>query len=631
MSQRSPLLPELSSSMFLLYVLSWYLLLYPAQASNDLGVTSSSTVGWVPDPSGRGTLSLVISCIVTFTLCVWSALHLNVPAANSTSCRLALEKTKWVLYGIFAPELVVATAASQYITVRWLKREIEKDAAYRKSQKSAESQGEAFPTDTWNITQCFYAAMGGCGANIPWMDDVNNEALHSVVITPAGIRLLSFVGQLPKICKSQIQDKSKADWMTKSIVCVQASWMVAQVAGRLIKGLPVSLLEINTCGHVACAIVLYLLWWSKPFDVQDPSILEEDALTLLFLCSQISAVNDNIPDIRCFHYNSTRKKSNQFASLSQSPATKAASNTSASGSNGEKLVQKFTTELSLGSYGSKNIQEFIGFKGPAVKIPTENNTFKVEYEFEPMIAQECQQYLQPPYSDLSIRHGDLYCRRAQLQFQDVEGHRLLPAHYIDRASTVADTIWTECDKRPEYRHLYFTIVSELGDMGFYFSETDYLVHRMLNFPSLSNLSLGQVNIHRNLLPSIFAFTALTYGGLHLSAWNYFYPSRVERILWITAALWIASSGALVWAFSFARLFKKKVISDSQKRILYRWNKAPNQWETWLSTIVKWPVYFVGISFAAARVFLVVEAFVSLREAPKQMYLTLDWSDFVPHL
>lgn len=77
--------------------------------------------------------------------------------------------------------------------------------------------------DTWNITQCFYAAIGGCVANIPWIDDVNNEALHRVVITPTSIRLLSFVGQLPKINKSQIQDNSKADWMTKSIVCVQAS------------------------------------------------------------------------------------------------------------------------------------------------------------------------------------------------------------------------------------------------------------------------------------------------------------------------------------------------------------------------------------------------------------------------
>lgn len=101
--------------------------------------------------------------------------------------------------------------------------------------------------------------MGGCVANIPWMDDINNEALQRVVITPAGIHLLSFIGQLPKIYKSQIQDKSKADWMTKSIVCVQASWMVAQVAGRLIKGLSVSILEINTCGHVVCAMILYLL------------------------------------------------------------------------------------------------------------------------------------------------------------------------------------------------------------------------------------------------------------------------------------------------------------------------------------------------------------------------------------
>jgi len=53
-----------------------------------------STVGWVSDPNGRGTLSLIISCVVTFTLCVWSALHVNVPVHGSTHRDLALEKAK---------------------------------------------------------------------------------------------------------------------------------------------------------------------------------------------------------------------------------------------------------------------------------------------------------------------------------------------------------------------------------------------------------------------------------------------------------------------------------------------------------------------------------------------------------
>ena len=304
-----------------------YLLPYPVTAAGDLGGTSdSSTVGWVPGPDGRGTLPLVVSCIVTFTLCVWSALHLNVPAANRSVRHPVPEKAKWVLYGIFAPELVVATAASQYITSRWLKLEIEKDVVHRTSQQSADPSAKPFSADTWSTLQCFYASMGGCVANIPWMGDNSDEALRRVTITPVGIRLLSLIGRLPRIDTSRIRDKSKADWMAKSIVCVQASWMVIQVMGRLVKELPVSLLETNTCGHVACAMILYLLWWSKPYDVKDPSIRDEgddNVLALMHLCSQISAVNDNIPDIRCFYYKFTGTQSSQVDCLSQSPRNSA--------------------------------------------------------------------------------------------------------------------------------------------------------------------------------------------------------------------------------------------------------------------------------------------------------------------
>ncbi|GJC80552.1 hypothetical protein ColLi_03390 [Colletotrichum liriopes] len=94
------------------------LFLLPTPGSAD---SSSSTTGWASEPNGRGTFGLICSCVLTLTICVWTALHLNVPAARSTLRNRALEGTKWVLYGIFAPELVVATAAAQYIVARWLK------------------------------------------------------------------------------------------------------------------------------------------------------------------------------------------------------------------------------------------------------------------------------------------------------------------------------------------------------------------------------------------------------------------------------------------------------------------------------------------------------------------------------
>lgn len=45
-----------------------------AQARNETIVH-----GWQPEPSGRGTWSIVWSCLTTVLLCTWSALHLPVP------------------------------------------------------------------------------------------------------------------------------------------------------------------------------------------------------------------------------------------------------------------------------------------------------------------------------------------------------------------------------------------------------------------------------------------------------------------------------------------------------------------------------------------------------------------------
>src|SRR3569833_1028185 len=553
----------------------------------------------------------------------------SIPVAN----RVML--LQCVLYGIFAPELVVATAASQHATARWLKREIEKDGAHWRSQinSSADAtQKIRSPPETWSISQCFYASMGGFVAGVPWMKNGQDEALLRVTITPAGIRLLSFLGRLPKIQECQIQDKSKADWMAKTIVSLQAGWMLAQVLGRIAKGLPVSLLEINTCGHVACAICLYALWWSKPVDIRDPTILEDeeaDVLTLMLLCSRISAVNDNVPDIRCFYFDFSGQKVSQVGAMSEAATPRTPSGNLVSTKQPSLIIR---TELSLGSTGNQNIQEFIGYLGRAVKVPTEDGRFVVEHELDLKIAPEClQQYHQEPYTELAIRHGDAYCRRARLPLRRVEGHRPLPAHSLARASGAVRCGWAECEKRPAYKPVYFTIVPKLGDAGFFLSETEYLADHNPNFPTLSNLSLGQVNIHRHLLPSIFAFTALAYGVLHLSAWNDFFPSDAERALWIAAALIIACSGALIWAFFSICLLRDKLAGVSHSQSCYIGEEAQYDRNTWVAWAVRCLVVSAGLAFALARVFLVIEAFVSLRRVPPEMYLTPDWSGFVPHL
>lgn len=67
-------------------------------------------------------------------------------------------------------------------------------------------------------------------------------------------------GQFIKIDELEITDKSKADILTKVLVCLQVTWMLVECVARKIAGYPLTVLEVHTFVHVFCALVMYGLW-----------------------------------------------------------------------------------------------------------------------------------------------------------------------------------------------------------------------------------------------------------------------------------------------------------------------------------------------------------------------------------
>ncbi|KAI9172593.1 hypothetical protein HJFPF1_02099 [Paramyrothecium foliicola] len=542
-------------------------------------MSSNETTSWRSEPNGRGTFSLISSCILTLVFCVWSALHLNVPPAKATSSRSALEKTYWVLYGIFAPELVVATAASQYITARWLKREIEKDVAHR------EAEGDSIADEhTWTMTQCFNAVMGGLTVN---------TTQGRLTLSAEGTRLLSFIGALPEVSLPQIKDKSKADGLAKSVVCIQALWMVAQVIGRLVISLPVSLLEINTCGHVVCALVLYLLWWSKPFDILDPLVLPEypgleNMLPFMLACSTVGVdAATKISKVRCLRYIGAGETDRRQELT------------------GPSLLIR--SQLSIGSNGLGDMKGFLG-RQPIVKKAENDCFFQVgSNEISPF----CSPYFGEDYKNLRLRHGEVYCR--QFNTPKIQPDTTLSPEQVSQILQGADMVWGECATRPFYKRYFFTDSPTIYSS--YLGEIDYFVKHIPNFPSLTNLSLGHVNISSNTLRYVFVVTAMAYGGLHLSGLNHHFASEVERILWIGSCVAIAGSGVILWVYFAIQDFSRGAPAIQRE---------PHPFMRQVS-------YGMIVFLVVARIFLVVEAFISLRNAPVSLYETPEWSDLFPHL
>jgi hypothetical protein len=96
----------------------------------------TNTVGFVKGDNQRDTISILISCFATLGLCVYSAVHLNVPMKGEKRGWTLLRELKWCVIGLFAPELILYTAWRQLASAWQLRYEVEK---LRKIQNTAAS------------------------------------------------------------------------------------------------------------------------------------------------------------------------------------------------------------------------------------------------------------------------------------------------------------------------------------------------------------------------------------------------------------------------------------------------------------------------------------------------------------
>lgn len=80
----------------------------------------------------------------------------------------------------------------------------------------------------------------------------------------------------PDSSDDEIKGRSKADWLTKGIAMIQILYFVTSLIGRWAQGLAVTTLELFTLAIVVCAMIMFVAWWHKPFDVQIPIVISSE-------------------------------------------------------------------------------------------------------------------------------------------------------------------------------------------------------------------------------------------------------------------------------------------------------------------------------------------------------------------
>ncbi|KAL4882877.1 hypothetical protein BJY04DRAFT_216964 [Aspergillus karnatakaensis] len=125
--------------------------------------------------------------------------------------------------------------------------------------------GKAQPP--WSFEHAIFAVMGGFATETHYIDENNQQRTIRRIVTPEGISILARIGRLPIIDGQEIEERSKADVFAKAAVVGQCLWFACQVIGRLSQDLPVTPLETHTLIHVGCAILIYVVWMRKPYNL----------------------------------------------------------------------------------------------------------------------------------------------------------------------------------------------------------------------------------------------------------------------------------------------------------------------------------------------------------------------------
>ena len=76
-------------------------------------------------------------------------------------------------------------------------------------------------------------------------------------------------------CEEDLSDRSKTNFLARTIAFTQIVWFGANFIGRLAEGLKITKLEVATLAYVAMTLLTYYFWMDKPFDVECPIVVAE--------------------------------------------------------------------------------------------------------------------------------------------------------------------------------------------------------------------------------------------------------------------------------------------------------------------------------------------------------------------
>ena len=617
-------------------------------------VTNHSTL-WVPSPTTRGSWDLLSSCVVTISLCAWTALHLNVPE-HGTADRQWLRKSRWLVLGLVAPEMVVYVAWRQRREARRLLKEVRKyigqceprskfgrmvdyfrpmfggkhfraalNANSVASSPTTMSAADALPRPQWTMAHGFYVVMGGFAmdssdASEPFLPEGKTRA----ALTTEGLLfvLKHEPDLLPDVSETQIVDKSKADGLKKLLVCIQAAWFCTSCISRLATSLPISLLELNAMGHAACALLIYAMWWEKPLDVSEPTLIKchivQPLLAYMWMSSSVS-----VEKLKSYDLHGRLRDEFDAFWMFQYPRL-------------NDLVSKDAGKSHPkpdhgGGFHRDKVTMRIQFGTDAPPMPASDGHGPDSAHSE----MASRHYKSTAASSVRYRLVSWLqsnpLSRWVLSFPAGLGVR---STAIDHVSSMDVERWALAYEAIEKYLLEQDVRSRHCNRSELYDEDSRVEARIGNMLPLIGSRPYEVW-------SGFAIAGALYGGLHLLAWDAPFPSHLEQVFWRIAASSITFTPLIL--LPIALVSDKQALgqggADLMKMIrgqeIKRKDGALRFWFEVSLVIICIPVFaaapLLWFSYVIGRVYLVVECFKNVAHLPPAVFENVSWATYLPHI
>ncbi|KAF5328418.1 hypothetical protein D9619_013319 [Psilocybe cf. subviscida] len=254
----------------------------PAPALSLVSMTSSDCTDhpkqydcqppWDQDLPLRPWYAIGQSCLVTIIACIWTSGHPNINGPMDSWWTCTKRRVVTMLCAFIAPGVVLYWAFQQMLTARAIALAYNREFAtqYHDESKSLWAEFKALfhplPKEAtrrgggqaWTITHGFFVQMGGFL--------LYEKGYPTAVLDYGRLEQLlrnGFIAPL-SVTEGEIQDRSKGNAISKSLVVFQTLWFVLQCCARWSQHLPVSELEAMTLAFAVLNGATYAVWWDKP-------------------------------------------------------------------------------------------------------------------------------------------------------------------------------------------------------------------------------------------------------------------------------------------------------------------------------------------------------------------------------